>query len=112
MAREPGDGGGTAGGRGVDPAPRDVVGHHGPGGHHPRDEHPTGRYLAVLSLAALGVVFGDIGTSPIYALRESLHGSYGVEATQAAVLGVLSLIFWSLILVLSLIHISEPTRPY
>ncbi|HSM09252.1 MAG TPA: KUP/HAK/KT family potassium transporter, partial [Gemmatimonadota bacterium] len=56
----------------------------------------------MLSLAALGVVYGDIGTSPIYALRESLHGGYGIETTAASVLGVLSLIFWSLILVISI----------
>ncbi|HSM04931.1 MAG TPA: potassium transporter Kup [Longimicrobiales bacterium] len=74
----------------------------GPGERHAPPEKPTGKYLAVLSLAALGVVYGDIGTSPIYALRESLHGSYGVEATRLAVLGVLSLIFWSLILVISI----------
>lgn len=66
------------------------------------DEEPRGKYLAVLSLAALGVVFGDIGTSPIYALRESLHGAYGIEATAGAVLGVLSLIFWSLIIIISI----------
>lgn len=70
--------------------------------HHAPPEKPTGRYLAALSLAALGVVYGDIGTSPIYALRESLHGSYGIDATRLAVLGILSLIFWSLILVISI----------
>lgn len=70
--------------------------------HRPPPEKPRGKYLAVLSLAALGVVYGDIGTSPIYALRESLHGSYGIDATRLAVLGVLSLIFWSLILVISI----------
>ena len=47
--------------------------------------------LAGLSLAALGVVYGDIGTSPIYALRESLHGAHGVATTGANVLGLLSL---------------------
>ncbi|MGW8264827.1 MAG: potassium transporter Kup [Longimicrobiales bacterium] len=56
----------------------------------------------VLSLTALGVVFGDIGTSPIYALRESFHLSHGLVATRENTLGVLSLIFWSLILVISL----------
>ncbi|MFW6088356.1 MAG: potassium transporter Kup [Gemmatimonadota bacterium] len=73
-----------------------------PGERHASGEQPTGKYLAVLSLAALGVVYGDIGTSPIYALRESLHGGYGIETTTASVLGVLSLIFWSLILVISI----------
>jgi len=55
----------------------------------------------ILSLTALGVVFGDIGTSPIYALRESFHLSHGLAATRENTLGVLSLIFWSLILVIS-----------
>lgn len=73
-----------------------------PGERHAAGKRPTGKYLAVLSLAALGVVYGDIGTSPIYALRESLHGGYGIETTAASVLGVLSLIFWSLILVISI----------
>jgi KUP system potassium uptake protein len=62
---------------------------------------PEGRYLAALSLAALGVVYGDIGTSPLYAFRESFHESYGIAASAENVLGVLSLIFWSLIVVIS-----------
>ncbi len=62
---------------------------------------PTGKRLAVLSLAALGVVYGDIGTSPLYALRESFHESYRMPVAPGNVLGVLSLIFWSLILVIS-----------
>jgi len=52
-----------------------------------------------LAMAALGVVYGDIGTSPLYALRESFH--HAVGPTHANVLGVLSLIFWSLIVVIS-----------
>lgn len=52
-----------------------------------------------LSMAALGVVYGDIGTSPLYAMRESL---YGLPINLTDVLGALSLIFWSLILVISL----------
>lgn len=54
-----------------------------------------------LALAALGVVFGDIGTSPLYALRESLAPRHGIVPSPEAVLGVLSLIFWSLIIVIS-----------
>ena len=61
-------------------------------------------YVYTLALAALGVVFGDIGTSPLYSLREAFHGPHALPLTHANVLGVLSLIFWSLIL-LSLIHI-------
>jgi KUP system potassium uptake protein len=57
---------------------------------------PSGRALAALTFAALGVVFGDIGTSPLYALKESFAGTHAVTLTPANVLGVLSLIFWSL----------------
>lgn len=60
-----------------------------------------GRVVA-LSLAALGVVYGDIGTSPLYALRECFSGHHAVPVTQANVLGVLSLVFWSLIIVISI----------
>lgn len=61
---------------------------------------PSGRYLFTLALMALGVVYGDIGTSPIYALRESFHPSHGVTPTPENVTGVLSLIVWSLIMVI------------
>ncbi len=61
-----------------------------------------GRYLGLLSVAALGVVYGDLGTSPLYALRECFHGSHGIPVTPANVLGVLSLVFWSLTFVISL----------
>jgi KUP system potassium uptake protein len=62
---------------------------------------PQGRYLATLSVTALGVVYGDIGTSPLYALRECFFGPHGVAPTPPNVLGVLSLIVWSLVLVVS-----------
>src|SRR5712672_589273 len=62
---------------------------------------PQGRYLARLSLLALGVVYGDIGTSPLYALREAFHGQHGIAVTPGNVLGVLSLIFWSLLLIVT-----------
>jgi len=62
---------------------------------------PRGRRLAILSLTALGVVFGDIGTSPLYALRECFHGAFKVGLSPANIMGVLSLIFWSLVLVIS-----------
>lgn len=65
------------------------------------DDGPGSSRLLVLSLAAVGVVYGDIGTSPIYAFRESFHHSYGIDPTGANVLGILSLIFWSLIIVIS-----------
>ena len=64
---------------------------------------PTNRrYLYVLSLGALGVVYGDIGTSPLYALRECFKTEHGVAPTPDNILGVLSLIFWSLVIVISL----------
>ncbi|MEO6526535.1 MAG: potassium transporter Kup [Gemmatimonadaceae bacterium] len=66
--------------------------------------------MAALSLAALGVVYGDIGTSPIYAMRESLHGVHGVAATSVNVLGLLSLIFWALILVISIKYLGFVMR--
>jgi len=69
----------------------------------PRTEN--GR-LAVLSVAALGVVYGDIGTSPLYALRESLSpAEHGLELTRLNVLGVLSLIVWSLLLLVALKYV-------
>jgi len=69
-------------------------------------EAPRGRRLLGLSLAALGVVYGDIGTSPLYAVRECFHGEYGIAATQAHVYGVLSLMFWSLLLVVTLKYLT------
>ena len=67
----------------------------------PARAHPRGRYLARLSLLALGVVYGDIGTSPLYALRQAFHGTHPMPLTTGNVLGVLSMIFWSLILIVS-----------
>ncbi|MGZ5473958.1 MAG: potassium transporter Kup [Thermoanaerobaculia bacterium] len=55
-----------------------------------------------LSLLALGIVYGDIGTSPLYAVRECFHGAHAVPLTQANVYGVLSLIFWTLVIVVTL----------
>ena len=63
--------------------------------------HATTKLPALL-LATLGVVFGDIGTSPLYALSECFHGEHAVPRRRTAnVLGVLSLIFWALIVVVS-----------
>ena len=57
---------------------------------------------AALTVGALGVVFGDIGTSPLYAFRESLAGEHDLAVDEANVLGVLSLMFWSLIIVITI----------
>ncbi len=68
----------------------------------PDQKHATAR-TGALSLAALGVVYGDIGTSPLYAMRESLEGpGHVLDVSASNVLGVLSLIFWSLIIVISI----------
>lgn len=63
---------------------------------------PSEETLGVLSLMALGVVFGDIGTSPLYAIRECFHGEHAVDVSTANILGVLSLVFWSLTIVISI----------
>ena len=70
-------------------------------------EDPSRARLAALSLAALGVVYGDIGTSPLYALRESLNpAEHGLALTRGNVLGVLSLIVWSLILLVAVKYVT------
>src|SRR5689334_9223633 len=66
--------------------------------------------MAKLALGALGVVYGDIGTSPLYALKECVHGPHAVAATDANVLSLLSLIFWSITLVVSVKYLTVITR--
>src|SRR5438270_7603027 len=60
---------------------------------------------AALSLAALGVVFGDIGTSPVYTFRECFNPEHGLPLDAEHVLGVLSLIFWALIIVVTIKYV-------
>jgi KUP system potassium uptake protein len=60
---------------------------------------------AALTLAALGVVFGDIGTSPLYAVKETFSPAHGLPLTPATILGGLSLIFWSLVIVVSVKYV-------
>jgi len=66
--------------------------------------HPQDR-MAALTLGALGIVFGDIGTSPLYALRESVRAASRGVSTDFAVMGALSLIFWSLIIVVTVKYV-------
>jgi KUP system potassium uptake protein len=66
--------------------------------------------LAAIAVAAVGVVYGDIGTSPLYALKEAFHGAHAMEVSAANVLGVLSLIFWSLIIVVSVKYVGFMMR--
>jgi len=72
-------------------------------GHAPIVRGP--RDLTKLSLGALGVVYGDIGTSPLYTIRECFGGHYGLAPTEANVLGILSLVFWALTLIVVLKYI-------
>jgi len=73
---------------------------------HHVEAHPTGKRLAILTLTALGVVYGDIGTSPLYALKEAFgNPEYGLRPDHATVYGILSLVLWSLILVVSVKYI-------
>ncbi len=65
-------------------------------------EFPSRRRTIKLSLAALGVVYGDIGTSPLYALRECFHGPHGLGFDRVRVFGVLSLMFWALTIIVTL----------
>ncbi|MBW3539860.1 MAG: potassium transporter Kup [Planctomycetes bacterium] len=74
--------------------------------HAERVAAPTGRRLGVLSLAALGIVYGDIGTSPLYAVRECFSGHDPVPVVATNILGVLSLIFWALLLVISIEYVT------
>jgi KUP system potassium uptake protein len=73
--------------------------------HHHTGDPASGKKLALLSLTALGVVYGDIGTSPLYALKECFNGAHGVEPTPENVVGVLSLIVWSLISVVTVKYV-------
>ncbi len=58
-----------------------------------------------LAIGSIGVVFGDIGTSPLYTLKECFHGTHAITASTANILGVLSLIFWSMIVVVSIKYV-------
>src|SRR4051812_41289559 len=64
-------------------------------------DHESRSNLRALALAALGVVYGDIGTSPLYTMREAFGHAGGLHPSEAAVLGVLSLVFWSLIVIVT-----------
>ena len=70
------------------------------------DSANQGQSLTALSLAALGVVYGDIGTSPLYTLKECFGAHTHLAPTVANVSGILSLIFWSIIFVVTLKYIS------
>jgi KUP system potassium uptake protein len=75
----------------------------------PSEQHSR-RYLFTLSLGALGVVYGDIGTSPLYAFRECFSAEHGLAPTQDNILGILSLVFWSLTIVISIKYLAFVMR--
>src|SRR5262249_31394122 len=66
--------------------------------------------LAKLSLGALGIVYGDIGTSPLYAIKECFSAEHGLKVTEANVLGILSLVVWALVLVVVFKYLSLVMR--
>ena len=71
-----------------------------------------GMRLPVLALGALGVVFGDIGTSPLYAFKQCFHGAHAPHPDAAHVLGVCSLIVWALVGVVCIKYVGfVPRRP-
>ncbi len=74
--------------------------------HSPSKAPPTGKALAGLAFTALGVVYGDIGTSPLYAIKECFSGHHSIDPTPENVIGVLSLIFWSLNFIVSFKYIT------
>ncbi len=61
--------------------------------------------LSTLTLGAIGVVFGDIGTSPLYALKEIFNGHHPIPVTPENILGILSMVFWSIMLLVSLKYV-------
>jgi KUP system potassium uptake protein len=75
-----------------------------PAGHHPQSS------LIKLAAGAIGIVFGDIGTSPIYAFRETFSGHHELPNGEAEILGVLSLIFWSMMIVVTIKYVAVIMR--
>lgn len=68
-------------------------------------EHAHSESLSALAIGAIGVVFGDIGTSPLYALKESFVGHHPLAVDQAHIFGVLSLIFWTMMLIVTIKYV-------
>ncbi len=81
-----------------------------PSSAHPGNESKSKSSLSVLTLAALGVVYGDIGTSPLYAFKEAFSGTHGLPLTETNVLAVLSMMFWSITLIVSLKYVTIMLR--
>ena len=75
-----------------------------------RARRPHSEPLSALSLAALGVVFGDIGTSPLYAFQQCFTGDFPAAPTPANILGICSLIFWALVVVVCIKYVTFMLR--
>jgi KUP system potassium uptake protein len=76
--------------------------------NHENETDPHGRLnkkILLLAVGALGIVFGDIGTSPLYTIKECFFGPHAIAPTRDNILGVLSLIFWSLTIVISIKYV-------
>ncbi|UCV29017.1 potassium transporter Kup [Ferribacterium limneticum] len=73
---------------------------------HGQTADVTGKRFAALALAALGVVYGDIGTSPLYAVKEVFAGNHPIPVTMANIYGSLSLFFWALVIVVSVKYVT------
>ncbi len=81
--------------------------------HHPSvddPEHAGKTGFGALMLGAIGVVFGDIGTSPLYTIKEAFSPHYGLTPDHATVLGILSLVFWSLVMVITVKYVTVIMR--
>ena len=76
-----------------------------PAAHHPRAQAHS-QPLPLLVVGAVGVVFGDIGTSPLYAMKESFIGPHPLAVDRLHIFGVLSLVFWSLMLVVTIKYVT------
>jgi len=74
------------------------------------NSYPPKTALSLLSLAALGVVYGDIGTSPLYAFKEAFGRGGGLPLTEANVLAILSMMFWSIMVIVSLKYVTVMLR--
>ena len=77
---------------------------------HSTHQQPSGQSVATLALSAIGVVYGDIGTSPLYAVRETFAGTHPLAPDPAHILGVLSLIFWAVTLIVTIKYVSFMLR--
>ena len=66
--------------------------------------------LPALTIGAIGVVYGDIGTSPIYAIKEIFNGHHPIPVTPDNVMGMLSIVFWAIMLVVSIKYVAVVMR--